>query len=82
LYSITCFYIKPKVIPFGGCYLNDEKIKNIIMAKNIVCGYYEESYPPLPTRATKFWRRCILKQIIMFFILNLRIMRIIVGGHS
>ena len=24
------------------------------MAKNIVRGYYDESYPPLPTRATKF----------------------------
>lgn len=52
------------------------------MAKNIVRGYYEESYPPLPTRSTKFWRKSILKQGIMFFILNLRIMRIIVGGHS
>jgi hypothetical protein len=52
------------------------------MAKNIVRGYYDESYPPLPTKATKFWRRSIVKQVIMFFVLNLRIMRIIVGGHS
>jgi hypothetical protein len=52
------------------------------MAKNIVRGYYEESYPPLPTRATKFWRTSLIKQVIRFFILNLRIMRIIVGGHS
>jgi hypothetical protein len=52
------------------------------MSKNIVRGYYEESYPPLPTKATKFWRRNIVKQVIRFFILNLRIMRIIVGGHS
>ncbi len=52
------------------------------MAKNIVRGYYDESYPPLPTEATKFWRKSILKQIIRFIILNLRIMRIIVGGHS
>jgi len=27
------------------------------MAKNIVRGYYDESYPPLPTKATRFWRR-------------------------
>jgi len=60
--------------------MSNRKIKN--MAKNIVRGYYDESYPPIPTRATKFWRRSILKQIIMFFVLNLRIMRIVVGGHS
>jgi hypothetical protein len=52
------------------------------MAKNIVRGYYEESYPPLPTKATIFWRKSFVKQVIRFFILNLRIMRIIVGGHS
>jgi hypothetical protein len=52
------------------------------MAKNIVRGYYEESYPPLPTKATKFWRKNLLKQTFRFLVLNLRIMRIIVGGHS
>jgi hypothetical protein len=52
------------------------------MVKNIVRGYYEESYPPLPTKATKFWRRNLLKQAVRFMVLNLRIMRIIVGGHS
>ena len=36
------------------------------MAKNIVRGFNEEAYPPIPTRATKFWRRSILKQVIMF----------------
>jgi hypothetical protein len=56
--------------------------KQTKMAKNIVRGYYEESYPPLPTKATKFWRKSIIIQVIMFVILNLRIMRIIVGGHS
>jgi len=59
-----------------------QPVKNDVMSKNIVRGYYEESYPPLPTRATKFWRQNILKQIIRFIVLNLRIMRIIVGGHS
>ncbi|MCU0379017.1 MAG: hypothetical protein MUC78_12255 [Bacteroidales bacterium] len=52
------------------------------MAKNIVRGYYEESYPPMPTGTTKYLRRSIVKQVFMFFVLNLRIMRIIVGGHS
>jgi hypothetical protein len=52
------------------------------MAKNIVRGYYEESYPPLPTKTTKFWRRSLMLQSVRFIVLNLRIMRIIVGGHS
>ncbi len=52
------------------------------MAKNIVRGYYDESYPPLPTGATKYWRRSIAKQVVRFFVLNLKIMRIIIGGHS
>ncbi|MCE1198001.1 MAG: hypothetical protein LWW85_03440 [Marinilabiliales bacterium] len=52
------------------------------MAKNIVRGYYEESYPPLPTKATKFWRKNFLWQIFRFIVLNLKMMRIIVGGHS
>jgi hypothetical protein len=52
------------------------------MAKNIVRGYYEESYPPLPTKATRFWRRNMIWQAYRFIVLNLKIMRIIVGGHS
>ena len=52
------------------------------MAKNIVRGYYDESYPPLPTRATRFWRRNLIWQAFRFVVLNLKMMRIIVGGHS
>lgn len=52
------------------------------MAKNNVRGYYDESYPPLPTKATGFWRRNIIWQGWRFIVLNLKIMRIIVGGHS
>jgi len=52
------------------------------MAKNIVRGYYDESYPPLPTKSTRFWRRNLLWQACRFVVLNLKIMRIIVGGHS
>ncbi len=44
--------------------------------------YSNMAYATEPTRMTKFWRRCFLKQIIRFFVLNLRIMRIVVGGHS
>jgi len=52
------------------------------MAKNIVRGYYDESYPPLRTRSTNFWRRNLIWQAWRFIVLNLKIMRIIVGGHS
>ncbi|MEI8114113.1 MAG: hypothetical protein WCI54_10805 [Bacteroidia bacterium] len=52
------------------------------MAKNIVRGYYDESYPPLPTKWTKFFRRNLIWQAVRFIVLNLKIMRIIVGGHS
>ncbi|MEA1875021.1 MAG: hypothetical protein U9N51_11450 [Bacteroidota bacterium] len=50
--------------------------------KDIVRGYKDESYPPLPTKRVLFWRRFFPWQVIRFFVLNLKIMRIIVGGHS
>lgn len=52
------------------------------MTKNIVKGYYDESYPPIPTKTILFWRKNILWQVWRFLVLNLKIMRIIVGGHS
>ncbi len=52
------------------------------MAKNIVRGYYDESYPPLPTKSTHFWRKNLIWQAFRFVVLNLKIMRIIVGGHT
>lgn len=52
------------------------------MAKNIVRGYYDESYPPVPTATTRFWRRCTIWQLWRFVVLNIKMMRIIVGGHS
>lgn len=44
--------------------------------------YSEESYPPIPTRTTRFFRTCIPYQMVRFMVLNLKIMRIVVGGHS
>jgi hypothetical protein len=52
------------------------------MAKNIVRAYYEEAYPPVPTKMTLFWRRNFIHQLFRFVVLNLKIMRIIIGGHS
>lgn len=50
--------------------------------KNKIRAYHDEAYPPLPTKTTLFWRKCVLWQIMRFFVLNLKIMRIVVGGHS
>ncbi|MEI7677362.1 MAG: hypothetical protein WCJ03_11325 [Bacteroidales bacterium] len=44
--------------------------------------YSAISYATEPTRMTKFWRTCIIYQAIRFVVLNLRIMRIVIGGHS
>lgn len=44
--------------------------------------YSDVSYATEPTNNTKFWRRFIPLQLIKFFTLNLKIMRIVVGGHS
>ncbi|HNS18519.1 MAG TPA: hypothetical protein PKH94_08265 [Bacteroidales bacterium] len=52
------------------------------MSKNVVRAYHDESYPPVPTRSTRFWRKNLLWQAWRFIVLNLKIMRIIVGGHS
>mgnify|MGYP001243643226 CR=1 FL=1 len=44
--------------------------------------YKEESYPPYPTKATKFWRRNFIYQFFKFWQLNYKIMRIVVKGHT
>lgn len=50
--------------------------------KDIAMGYKDESYPPMPTKNTLFWRRNFFYQLYRFFVLNLKIMRIVVGGHN
>ncbi len=44
--------------------------------------YKDEFYPPHPTKWTQFWRTCFIYQIYSFFRLNLKIMIIVVKGHS
>lgn len=44
--------------------------------------YSKLSFATEPTPWTKFWRTSLLFQLIRFFVLNLKIMRIVVGGHS
>lgn len=44
--------------------------------------YSDQYYPPTPTNFTLFWRSFIPFQIIRFFVLNWKIMKIVVKGHS
>ncbi|MBN2663182.1 MAG: hypothetical protein JXR68_05995 [Bacteroidales bacterium] len=50
--------------------------------KDIALGYKDESYPPVPTKGTLFVRRCFFIQLFRFFVLNFKIMRIVIGGHK
>ena len=52
------------------------------MSEKKTIPYTEESYAPQPNRVTQFWRKCLLWQALRFVVLNLKIMRIVVGGHS
>jgi hypothetical protein len=52
------------------------------MTNKPVIPYSEESYPPVPTRGTRFWRSFVPWQMVRFFVLNIKIIRIVVGGHS
>lgn len=45
-------------------------------------GYKDEYYPPLPTKGTLRRRTNPVIQIFNFFRLNLKIMRIVIKGHS
>jgi len=44
--------------------------------------YSDQYYPPTPTNTTLFWRRFMPFQFIRFLILNYKIMKIVVRGHS
>lgn len=48
----------------------------------VVRGYKDEFYPPVPNKRTLFMRRFLPWQIYRFFVLNFKIMRIVIGGHS
>lgn len=53
------------------------------MEKKIeVRAYKDEFYPPVPTKATKYWRTNFVYQFYKFLRLNYKIMRIVVKGHS
>ncbi len=53
-----------------------------MLKSKIYKGYKDEFYPPIPTKTTLFFRRSFIYQIYRFFVLNLKIMRIVIGGHN
>ena len=44
--------------------------------------YTPESYAAMPTKTTLFWRSFVPWQLIRFIVLNVKIIKIVVGGHS
>ena len=52
------------------------------MGTNKVKAYYDEAYPPVPSKGTLYWRKNLLWQLVRFVVLNVKIMRVVVGGHS
>lgn len=45
-------------------------------------GYTQDYYSPMPTKTTRFWRNFIPWQLVRFVVLNLKILKIVVKGHS
>ena len=44
--------------------------------------YNQAAFATEPTKWTQFLRGCIIFQLFRFVILNLKVIRIVVGGHS
>jgi len=51
-------------------------------SKKTTIPYSNMSYATEPGKTVRFFRVCMIRQIYQFFRLNLKIMRIVVGGHS
>jgi len=45
-------------------------------------GYTDFSYAPIPTKFTRFKRKCVIYQAWRWFVLNIKILRIVAFGHS
>ncbi len=45
-------------------------------------GYNEFAYAPIPTKFTRFLRKCIIYQAFRWIVLNIKILRIVAFGHS
>ena len=56
--------------------------KEKTMENKVYSANKDEFYPPIPTKTTKLLRTNIFVQLYKFFKLNLKIMLIVVKGHS
>jgi len=45
-------------------------------------GYRPFSYAPIPTKFTRFARKCFIYQAWRWLVLNFKILRIVAFGHS
>lgn len=52
------------------------------MENKVYSANKDEFYPPIPTGTTKWIRTSFFIQLFKFFKLNLKIMLIVVKGHS
>lgn len=43
--------------------------------------YQQAYYPPKPTGLTRFMRTCVLWQILRFFLINLKIIKLMAKSH-
>ncbi len=50
--------------------------------RSVIVKYSEHNYLPTPTNFTFFWCKFIPFQILRFIILTLKIIKIVVKGHS
>ncbi len=51
-------------------------------SKEVSIPYSNMYYATQPGKMVRFFRVCIINQVYQFIRLNLKIMRIVVGGHS
>jgi len=50
--------------------------------KNLKKTYRNEYWAVIPTKRTRFWRTCFLVQVVKFFKMNWKMMKIVALGHS
>lgn len=73
--------LDPLKVDLINCILTSKN--NKIMAQfDKTIPYSDPSYAPEPTRWTKFLRQSFIYQTYRFFVLALKVMRIVVRGHS
>ncbi|RLD50521.1 MAG: hypothetical protein DRI94_08405 [Bacteroidetes bacterium] len=61
---------------------NQKNIRLMAKSKEKTIPYSNYSYATEPTKFVRFLRVCFSKQLFHFFHLNLKIMKIVVRGHS